>query len=114
MSHLVGHVLPAPEPLWVDTDLGQEEVCSSKEVTESLVVYGTLQVSLRHSPYPAAHVGNGISNSHLGQISLSTKLDLLWQQAQFDILDLVESGMSLVEGIDIVFNLCHQEFTNSE
>ena len=46
MSHLVGHVLPAPEPLWVDTDLGQEEVCSSQEVTESLVVDGTLQNQL--------------------------------------------------------------------
>jgi len=35
-------VLPASEPLWVDTNLGQEEVCSSKEVTKSLVVDGTL------------------------------------------------------------------------
>jgi hypothetical protein len=45
MSHLVRHVLPTPEPLWVDTNLGQEEVSSSKEVTESLVVDGALHIS---------------------------------------------------------------------
>jgi hypothetical protein len=45
MSHLIGHVLPTPEPLWVDANLGQEEVCSSEEVTESLVVDGALLIS---------------------------------------------------------------------
>ena len=46
MSHLVGHVLPAPQPLWVDTDLDQEELSSSKEITKSLVVDNTLWISL--------------------------------------------------------------------
>ena len=46
MSHLIGHVLPAPQPLWVDTNLDQKELSSSKEITKSLVIDNTLRISL--------------------------------------------------------------------
>lgn len=42
MSHLVRHVLPASQSLGVDSDLGQEQVDSSQEVPQGLVVDDTL------------------------------------------------------------------------
>lgn len=51
MGHFVSHVLPASQPSRVYTDLGQEQLSSTEEVTKSLVVDDTLynhQISCHH------------------------------------------------------------------
>jgi len=97
VSHLVGHVLSASQSCGVDTNLGEEELSSSKEVTEGLVVDDLLR--------------DGIADSHLGEISLALHLNVLGQQSQLDVLDLVETGMSLVKGVNVVLDLGHGELS---
>lgn len=38
MGHLIRHVLTTSHPLWVDTDLDQEQLNPSQKVSESLVI----------------------------------------------------------------------------
>ena len=42
VSHFIRHVLPASKTLGVDTDLDEERVDSSQEVSQSFVVNGSL------------------------------------------------------------------------
>lgn len=51
MSHFVSHVLPAPQPSRVYTNLGQEQLSSTEEVTKGLIIDDTLhnhQLSCHH------------------------------------------------------------------
>lgn len=120
MGHFVGHVLPASQTFGVDTDLGQEEVNSTQEVSQSLVVDDTLRSRWRQASqawaYPSPNrtmtdLVDGIADGHLSQGSLSTLLDFFRQQVQDDVLSFGISGVPLVLGVDIVLDLGHGEFT---
>lgn len=100
MGHLVGHVLSESESLGVDTNLDQEQVDSSNEVTESLVVD---QSGL-----------NGLADGKGLDVGLTGRLDVLGEESELDVLDLVESVVVLVEGIDKVLDLSHGELSDSQ
>jgi hypothetical protein len=97
VGHFVGHVLSASQSRRVNTDLGKEELGSGKEVTESLVVDDLLR--------------NGVTDGHLGQVRLALHLNVLGQKGELDVLDLVESGVSLVKWVDVVLDLGHGELS---
>lgn len=72
MGHLVGHVLSTPETFGVDTDLCQEEVSPSQEVSEGLVVDDSLcGLRLMTLKWGRAYLGNSIADGHLGQVRAS-------------------------------------------
>lgn len=100
MGHLVGHVLSESESVGVDTNLDQEQVDSSKEVTQSLVINETRV--------------DGLTDSHLLDVGLTGGLDVLGQESQLDVSHLVESSVVLVKRVDVVLNLGHGELSDSQ
>jgi hypothetical protein len=101
MGHLVSHVLSEADLGLINTDLLEEEVDSSKEVTKGLVIDKALSDSL--------------TNSNLLNVGLTRQLSVSVQENKFNILDLVEAWVLLATlWVNKVLNLSHQELSYSE
>ena len=101
VSHLVGHVLTETELCEVNTNLGQEELDTGEEVTQSLVVD---EASL-----------NSLSDGHRGGLGATRQLDVAVKQGHLNVLDLGEAGVLLATlGVDVVLNLSHEELTDTQ
>jgi hypothetical protein len=100
MRHFVGHVLAESQPTRVDTDLQQELRYTGNKVTEGLVGNDTSV--------------NSIANGDSCQIRLARRLRTTRSNADFNVSDLGEFFVALVEGVRKMLDFCHGELTNAQ
>jgi hypothetical protein len=60
---------------------------------------------------PKTYGSNGLADGGLGEVGLTSGLDVLGEEAELDVLDGVEALVLLVEGVDEVLDLGHGELT---